>query len=199
MNILIATGNAHKLKELLAILPRRTQTGEILEYVSLADFPDLILPPETGTTLQENAQIKALSAARLTGRMALSDDTGLQVDFLGGRPGVHTARYGGEPVSTIANNQKLLRELAGVPTEKRSAQFCTVACIATPDGKCTYFTGILKGKIALDYCGTHGFGYDPLFVIADGRTLAELSEAEKNTVSHRAQAFKQVSEFLVQL
>ena len=107
MKLLLATGNAHKLKELLAILPRQTQTGEILQYVSLADFPGLILPEETGTTLEENATIKAVSAARLTGLMALSDDTGLEVDVLQGRPGVHTARYGGEPVSTLANNQNV--------------------------------------------------------------------------------------------
>ena len=199
MKILIATGNAHKLKELLAILPRKTQTGEDLQYVSLADFIGLQLPPETDSTLEENARIKAVSAARLTGLITLSDDTGLEVDFLGGKPGVHTARYGGEPVSTEANNQKLLKELSGVPSDQRTARFRTVACLATPDEQCRYFKGVLEGRIAADYCGTNGFGYDPLFVTQSGKTLAELTDAEKNSLSHRGKAFRQVSEFLIKL
>jgi len=197
MKILIATGNPHKLKELLAILPRQTKTGESLQYVSLADFPQITLPPETGTTLKENAKIKALSAAQLTGCITLSDDTGLEVDFLEGRPGVYTARYGGEPVSAEANNQKLLAELLHVPLPQRTARFHTVACLATPKGTCYYFDGILSGAITTQYCGTNGFGYDPIFLVAQtNKTLAEMTDSEKNAVSHRGKAFRQLGSFL---
>ena len=196
MQILIATGNKHKLCELKCLLPAFLPNGEPVEYKCLADF-NITLPEETGTTLEQNAQLKAVYAAKASGRVSLSDDTGLEVDFLHGAPGVHTARYAGDACDTKANNEKLLHALAGVPAEKRTARFRTVACLAWPDGKIKLFEGICPGHIALDYHGTHGFGYDPIFVVDElGKCFAELSTDEKNAVSHRGRAFRKVSECL---
>lgn len=196
MQILIATGNAHKLSELSRVLPVSLDTGEKIIYKSLHDF-QLSLPEETGTTLQENAVLKALYAAKQSGLPALSDDTGLLVDYLRGAPGVHTARYAGEPVSTQKNNEKLLKELHGVPPAQRTARFKTVACLAWPDGKYQLFEGVCEGTITTTHHGTHGFGYDPIFKVTQlGKCFAELSADEKNAVSHRGQAFRKVSAFL---
>lgn len=197
MKIVLATHNLHKLKELSAILPPKNTSGEI-EYVGLATLPLIQLPPETGTTLQANAQLKALYAAQKSGLVALSDDTGLEVDYLHGAPGVHTARYAGEACDATANNLKLLHTLQGVPYEKRTARFITVACIAWPDGRTQLFEGICPGHIALEYHGTNGFGYDPIFIVDEvDKCFAELSAPEKNAVSHRGRAFKKVSNFLL--
>ena len=197
MQLLLATGNTHKISELRRVLPVSLPNGEAITYKSLTDF-HITLPPETGTTLTQNAQLKATYAARQSGLIALSDDTGLEVDFLHGAPGVHTARYAGDACDATANNQKLLRALSGVPVEKRTARFCTVACLAWPDGKTQLFEGICTGHIATDYHGTGGFGYDPIFVVDElGKCFAELSADEKNAVSHRGRAFEKVSEFLV--
>lgn len=196
MQILIATGNAHKLSELSRVLPAALASGEKITYKSLRDF-QLSLPEETGTTLEENAILKALYAAKQSGLPALSDDTGLLVDYLHGAPGVHTARYAGEPVSTQKNNEKLLRELDGVSFAQRSARFKTVACLAWPDGKYQLFEGVCEGHITTAYHGTNGFGYDPIFAVAQlNKCFAELSADEKNAVSHRGKAFRKVSEFL---
>jgi len=200
MKILLATGNPHKFAEIMALLPQMTHKGEKLIYVSLKDFPLLQIPPEDGTTLEENAAIKAVSAAEQTGVLAISDDTGLEVDALNGQPGIHTARYAGEPVSTENNNRKLLCELEGLPIEKRTARFRTVACVATPDGNIRYFDGKLEGYIGVNYCGKNGFGYDPIFVLPQtNQALAELSADEKNRISHRAKAFEKVAQYLMNL
>lgn len=197
MKILIATGNEHKFKEIMALLPRSTKAGEKIEYVSLAGAGDLKLPPETGHTLVENAELKAVYAAKETGLPAVSDDTGLEVEFLNGRPGVHTARYAGEHADADDNNRKLLDELEGLFLGKRAARFRTVACLATPEGKVVSFEGCLDGFIGFGYRGENGFGYDPLFIVAGTRkTLAEMTEEEKNSVSHRAQAFRKLAEHL---
>lgn len=200
MQILIATSNVHKLKEITALLPAKMQTGEPFEYISLTDILRLSLPPETGTTLEQNAIAKACYAARLAGMWALSDDTGLEVDFLQGRPGVHTARYAGEHADAAANNQKLLQELTKALPPQRTARFRTVACLADPLGNTTCFEGILEGSITSQYRGEHGFGYDPIFVVkTTGQTLAEMTTAEKNKISHRAYAFKQAADYLYRL
>lgn len=196
MQILIATGNAHKLSELSRVLPDSLPSGEKIIYKSLRDF-EISLPEETGTTLEENAVLKALYAAKRSGLPTLSDDTGLLVDYLHGAPGVHTARYAGEPVSTQKNNEKLLRELNGVPLAQRTARFKTVACLAWPDGKYQLFEGVCEGYITPAYHGTNGFGYDPIFAVAQlNKCFAEMTADEKNAVSHRGQAFLKVSEFL---
>lgn len=197
MKILIATGNEHKFKEITAILPRQTQSGEGVEYVSLSSQEGLILPEETGTTLEENAQLKATYAAKMSGLPAISDDTGLEVEFLNGRPGVHTARYAGENANANDNNRKLLNELESLFLGKRAARFRTVACLATPQGQTYCFEGSLDGFIGFGYRGENGFGYDPLFIVQGTRkTLAEMTDEQKNKISHRAKAFKKLAEHL---
>ena len=196
MQILIATGNAHKLSELSRVLPGFLSTGEKITYKNLRDF-NISLPEETGITLQENAVLKALYATRKSGLVALSDDTGLEVDYLQGEPGIHTARYAGEPVSTQKNNEKLLQELNGVPLPQRTARFKTVACLAWPNGKYQLFEGVCEGHITTAYHGTNGFGYDPIFVVKEkNKCFAEMTADEKNAVSHRGRAFAQVRAFL---
>lgn len=198
MKILIATANPHKFAELSAILPAKTKSGEEITYISLSEA-GIVLPEETGKTLEENAQLKATFAARSSGLTTISDDTGLEVDFLQGRPGVHTARYAGEQAETADNNRKLLDELEGLFLGKRSARFRTIACLATPDGKTTCCEGSLDGFIGFGYRGENGFGYDPLFIVkGTNKTLAELSEAEKNKISHRAKAFEKLAKVLTQ-
>lgn len=200
MKILIATGNSNKFKELMAILPVKTKNGTPIEYVSLADFKGLTLPPETGLTLEDNAEIKAVYSSRQTGLPAISDDTGLEVKFLNGAPGVHTARYAGEHADTDDNNRKLLSALEGQLLPQRGASFRTVACLATPQGCVQTFEGSLDGYIGFGYRGENGFGYDPLFLVGDSkRTLAELTETEKNKISHRARAFEKLAERLLLL
>ena len=199
MEILLATGNPHKLSELTRVLPALLPNGEKINYKSLRDF-QLTLPEETGTTLEENAQLKAAFAAKQSGLVALSDDTGLEVDFLHGGPGVHTARYAGDSCDATANNQKLLRALQNVAHEQRTARFRTVACLAWPDGRVAFFEGICPGHITPDYHGTNGFGYDPIFFVDElGKCFAELSTDEKNAVSHRGRAFRKVAAFLENL
>ncbi|MBR4355274.1 MAG: RdgB/HAM1 family non-canonical purine NTP pyrophosphatase [Elusimicrobiaceae bacterium] len=198
MKILIATGNPHKLQELRHILPAKSKCGVPLEYVSLADFRDLHLPPETGTSLEENAATKALYAARQTGLPAVSDDTGLEVEALNGAPGVHTARYAGENADTDENNRKLLSALEGKLLPERAARFRTIACFATPQGEVCLFEGILEGFIGFGYRGSNGFGYDPIFLVEKGKkALAELTETQKNKISHRGKAFKKLANQLL--
>lgn len=200
MKILIATGNPHKFKELKAILPSQLHNGTRIEYLSLADFDNLELPPETGSSLEDNAELKAIFAAKATGLAALSDDTGLEVDALNGQPGVYTARYAGEHADAGDNNRKLLAELDGTLLPQRTARFRTVACLATPYGSVQTFEGKLEGFIGLDYRGENGFGYDPIFLVGNTqKTLAEMTEEQKNQISHRAQAFGKMAKHLTLL
>ncbi|MBR5609041.1 MAG: RdgB/HAM1 family non-canonical purine NTP pyrophosphatase [Elusimicrobiaceae bacterium] len=197
MKILVATGNKHKFQEITNILPRQTKKGENIDYVGLQDIGGLAMPEENGKTLQENAELKAIFAAKESGLWTIADDTGLEVEFLNGRPGVHTARYAGKEADTQANNQKLLMELEGLFLGKRSARFRTIASLATPQGQIHSFEGILNGFIGFDYRGTNGFGYDPLFIVEGStHTLAQLSEEEKNKISHRAKAFEKLAKHL---
>ena len=197
MKILVATGNKHKFQEITNILPRQTKKGENIDYVGLQDIGGLAMPEENGKTLQENAELKAIFAAKESGLWTIADDTGLEVEFLNGRPGVHTARYAGKEADTQANNQKLLMELEGLFLGKRSARFRTIATLATPQGQIHSFEGILNGFIGFDYRGTNGFGYDPLFIVEGSTyTLAQLSEEEKNKISHRYRALMKLKELL---
>lgn len=196
MKIVLATHNAHKLKELLAILPRKCTSG-VIEYVTLDDLKQFKLPQETGATLEENAALKAAAAAKAFGLPALADDTGLEVDALNGAPGVHTARYAGEHADADDNNRKLLHELDGKLLSQRTASFRTVACLATPQGNTYLFEGSVRGHIGFGYRGENGFGYDPVFIVQNcQKTMAELSAAQKNKISHRAKAFEKVADFL---
>lgn len=183
--LVVATFNPHKLLEIRAILPAS------FALKALSDFPGSEPAEEDGATLEENAAKKALAAARFTGLWALADDTGLEVDALGGGPGTRSARYAGESSSAADNTAKLLSALYGLPSEKRLARFACVAALASPSGDLLTCRGVLEGRITEGGRGTAGFGYDPVFEVAGGsRTLAEFSEREKNSVSHRALALK---------
>ena len=192
MKFIVATFNPDKAAELRVLLALPD-----VELVVLADWPGATAPEETGATLLENARIKALAAVALTGLPAIADDTGLEVDALGGAPGVHAARYAG-PRATYADNvAKLLRELAGVPPERRTARFRTVCFAAWPDGTEMSADGTLQGTITDAPRGTNGFGYDPVFVPrGETRTYAELTDAEKNAISHRGRAVRWLRKLL---
>jgi XTP/dITP diphosphohydrolase len=188
----LATRNPDKGRELAALLG-----DEGITIRTLAEFPDAPEVVEDGETCEANATKKAVTIARVTGLPSVADDTGLMVEVLGGRPGVHAARYAGEGATYEDNWKKLLRELTGVPRERRRAQFVTVAALADPKGNVSLVRGVLDGLIAEAPAGTQGFGYDPVFFVPElGKTLAQLTPAEKNRISHRAKAFAKVRELL---
>lgn len=194
MDFILATFNRDKLRELAALLGL---PGVALR--ALCDVPGAVAPEETGATLRENALLKARAALALTGQPAIADDTGLEVDALGGRPGIHAARYAG-PAATYADNRvKLLAELEGIESARRVARF-RCACVAClPDGRELVAEGVLEGRITLTPRGENGFGYDSLFEVADlGRTMAELSDAGKNALSHRARAVHELAVLLAE-
>ncbi len=190
--LVLATRNRHKVIELVALL------GDLgITIRTLDEFPDVPDVVEDGDTCEANAVKKARTIAEFTGLPAVADDTGLEVDALGGQPGVYAARYAGENATYEDNCRKLLRELTGVPLEKRTACFLTVAAISLPSDGIRVAQGTLEGVIAEEARGTLGFGYDPVFLIPElGKTLAQLSADQKNTISHRAKAFAKVREIL---
>lgn len=198
MKILISTHNRHKLAELLEILPPSTAKGEKIKYLSFADFPAIAEPEETGLTLQENAAIKARCGLENTGLISIADDTGLMVDALNGAPGVLSARYADPNKADYeANNRKLLKELLPYKGKERAAHFSTVAALAAPGKDIIFTQGKVEGFIIEDYKGSNGFGYDPLFFVAEAfKTMAEMSREEKNKISHRFRAFKQMAEII---
>lgn len=192
MTGVIATFNRDKQRELEALL-----SIDSIAWQALADFPGATAPAETGTTLEENAHLKAAAALAHTGRLALADDTGFEVEALDGRPGVHAARYAG-PGATYADNvRKLLAELDGVPQARRGARFRTICVAHFPDGRRLEAEGILEGRVIEAPRGAGGFGYDPVFVPeGEGRTLAEMAAGEKNRISHRARAVRALAALL---
>lgn len=187
MRFLVATHNAKKLREL----------SRILEPLGIDAVTDrelgqpLTEVEETGTTFEENAYLKAASACRETGLPAIADDSGLAVDALDGAPGVYSARYAGENATDAERIAKLLRELDGVPVEKRTAQFVSVVCCVFPDGRTLSVRGECPGRIGFAPRGEGGFGYDPVFEVGD-RTYAELSAEEKDAISHRGNALRKL-------
>ena len=184
--VLLATGNAGKLREL-----REIAAGSPLTFRGLADFPNVPEAVEDGATFAENARLKALHYAAATGSYTLADDSGLEVDALGGAPGVHSARYAGEPRSDAANNRKLLEALAGVPPEQRTARFRCAMALARAGAVLCESNGTVEGRITDEPRGENGFGYDPLFLVpALGQTVAELSADRKHALSHRGQALR---------
>lgn len=201
MKIFIATANKHKKAELLKILPTENNKGEKFEYFTFLDFPSLIQPEETALTLKENAIIKAKSGLEQMGLATLADDTGLMVDALNGAPGVFSARYAFKDRADYeANNIKLLRELEGLPKEKRTARFKTICALALPKGEIIIKEGAVEGYITQDYFGSQGFGYDPIFEVKElGKTMASLTTEEKNNISHRGQAFRKIIPILKEL
>ncbi|HEX9024647.1 MAG TPA: XTP/dITP diphosphatase [Geobacteraceae bacterium] len=190
--LVAATGNMGKLAELRELL--RDAVGTLY---SLKDFPVIPEVVEDGATFTENAVKKGLNAATATGKPVIADDSGLEVDALGGRPGVLSARFAGEGASDAENNAKLLRELANVPEGERTAAFRCVIALCFPDGSSRTFSGALPGIILKGPRGNGGFGYDPLFLVPEyGLTLAELSTEVKNAISHRGRAIARLKEYL---
>ena len=184
MKLLIATRNAHKLREIRAIL---AEPG--LELIGADAIPNLPEVEENGTTFEANAVKKAVTLALLSRLWTLADDSGLEVAALGGEPGVRSARYAGEPVSYAANNQKLLQALAGA-ADRHACFRCAIA-LSSPSGRAQVVEGRCAGQIILELRGAQGFGYDPLFV-PDGytTTFAEMADEQKNRISHRARALQ---------
>lgn len=191
--VVVATGNAHKLSEIESILGACSAMSGMV-FVALGDLGDFSDPVEDGETFYENALIKARAALDETGlSIAVADDSGLVVDALDGAPGIFSARWAGEHGNDDANNTKLLQELAEVPDEKRTARFHSSVVLVTRDEdgeEVLAGEGDCEGTIAHDRRGTNGFGYDPLFELADipGKRMAELTPDEKNAISHRRRA-----------
>jgi len=191
--IAVASANRHKLEEITAIL---APYG--FEPVGLDAWPDIDDLPETAETFEGNALMKARALAELKGVVAVADDSGLEVDSLEGAPGVHSKRFTPE-ASHTSNNTKLLSVLDGV--SDRSARFRCVIALVTPDGRHALASGACEGAIGHELRGAGGFGYDPLFmpVETEGRSMAELSSDDKNTISHRGRAFRQLPGLIEQL
>ena len=188
MRIVLATGNAGKVHEI-----RRIMRGSGVRFVPLDSFPGVRPADEECGTFRGNAARKALAVARQTGCIAIAEDSGLEVEALGWRPGVRSARYAGLRSSDEANNAKLLRELAAIPEGSRQARFRCLAVLARPDGRVVVRQGTCRGVIAMRPRGSGGFGYDPLFIVPKmGRTFAELSPTEKSALSHRGKALRRL-------
>jgi XTP/dITP diphosphohydrolase len=197
--ILIATTNPGKIAELRAML------GDGIEWMSLADFPNIPEIKEDGKTFAENARKKALGYAKQTGIWTIADDSGLVVDALGGLPGVTSARFSGEKEKNrtlldYKNMAKVLKLLEGIPAEKRTARFVCCLCLASPEKILIETEGTLEGVIAEEEAGENGFGYDPIFFVPQlGKTTAQLSKEEKNAISHRGNAIRKLKPLLDEL
>lgn len=191
MKIFIATKNQKKLRELERILiPMGFQVLSEKDYDE--DFPEV---EENGTTFEENAITKAKEGLKNTGLITVADDSGICVDYLGGAPGVYSARYSGEHGNDQSNNDKLLFELDGVPEEKRTARYVAAVACVFPDGRQFVVRGECEGRIAFSPCGEGGFGYDPLFIGELGY-FANLTPEQKDSISHRGKALKLFKEEL---
>ncbi|KIE49691.1 MAG: hypothetical protein MB54_03820 [marine actinobacterium MedAcidi-G2B] len=187
--LVVASANPDKVKEISSVLD-----GLVTLIPRPDHVPDVV---EDGDTLEDNARLKAQAILKATGIAALSDDTGLSVDALGGEPGVHSARYSGENATYEENVEKLLQNLAGVPPRLRTARFKTVAMVCYPDGSEIIATGVVEGTISESRKGDEGFGYDPVFVPyeGDGSSFAEMGE-EKHSFSHRGRALRNLVEMI---
>jgi XTP/dITP diphosphohydrolase len=184
MEIVLATRNSDKVREIRRILPG-------IGFLSLKDFPQVPEIEENGETLEENAILKAQEVAVRTGKLALADDSGLEVEALGGRPGVRSSRFAGEGVSYEENNKKLLLLMSG--KRRRGARFRCVVALAGPGMETIVREGVCRGRIARSPRGKRGFGYDPVFIVSGpGKTFAELSASVKNDISHRARALRKL-------
>ena len=190
--LIFATGNEGKMKEIREILGDLDY--EILSMKEAGVDVDIV---EDGTTFEENAIIKAKTVMEATGSIVLADDSGLEIDYLNKEPGVYSARYMGENTSYRIKNQIILDRLYGVPDIVRSARFVCVIAAAFPDGTIETRRATIEGRIAQEPAGENGFGYDPIFYLPDrGKTTAQLSAEEKNEISHRGKALRQIKEIL---
>lgn len=191
--VVFASRNRGKAKELAALV---ADAG--IELLSLADLPGAPEVIEDGATFEENAATKARAIAAWSGLPAVADDSGLEVDAIGGAPGVRSARFAGDGATDAENNAKLLRMMANVPPERRTARFVSVIAVATPDGKVSTVRGTCEGIIGREPRGAGGFGYDPLFIVPEyGLTFAEMDLATKNRISHRGRAFRLARDLLI--
>jgi len=187
--IVLATRNDHKVGELRAILDG-VLTELDLTVVGLSEFPEVADVVEDGITFVDNATLKARAAATATGLPALADDSGLAVDVLGGAPGIFSARWSGRHGDDRANLELLLAQVSDVKDEHRGAGFVCAAVLALPDGQTVAAEGHFRGTLAREPRGSNGFGYDPILLLDDGRTAAELTPEQKNAMSHRGKAFR---------
>lgn len=203
LKLVLASRNKGKIAELRWYLANM-RPHTIWELTPLSAYPEAPEVEEDGETFLDNAVKKATVVAKAVGEWALADDSGLEVDALGGAPGVYSARYAdlehqGAP-NDQKNNEKLLKELAGVPLSRRTARFKSVIALASPEGKVWTAEGSCEGYIGLEPRGERGFGYDPLFYLPEyGLTMAELAEEEKNRISHRARAMEQFLQILTEV
>jgi XTP/dITP diphosphohydrolase len=186
--IALATHNRHKWRELARICADWPVEWVSVETYDPASFPDV---EETGDTYLENASLKARAAAAVLGVPALADDSGIEVDGLGGRPGPRSARYAGEHAADEENLRALIQAIRGVPASGRTARYRCVAALAAPDGALEHAEGVCEGTLRTTPVGSGGFGYDPIFVpVGWDRTMAELTEEEKDRISHRGRALR---------
>lgn len=192
--MIIATHNQGKLKEFQAMFK---ELALDIPLETLTDYPEIKEIEETGTTFEENARLKAETVASLTGEIVLADDSGLVVPALNGEPGVYSARYSGEGANAEKNNQKLLKELATRAPYDRAAYFVSVIAVSAPNQPTLVVEGRAHGQILEDLTGDQGFGYDPLFFVPEeGKTFAQMTADEKNSVSHRGAAIEELKESL---
>lgn len=190
--VIIATKNRGKAKEFEEIFSARG-----FKVRTLLDYPEFEDIEETGTTFEENAILKAEAVAAQLNKIVISDDSGLIVDKLEGRPGIYSARYAGEQKDDQKNIDKVLNELSGVPLNERTARFYCAIAVAVPGEKTLTVSGTCEGRILEERRGTKGFGYDPIFFVSEKRlAMAELSSVEKNQISHRAKAIKKLGPIL---
>lgn len=197
VRLVLATHNAHKVRELREILVPALPGLDAASIVGAGDV-GATEPVEDGLTFAENALIKARAIAAFTGLPAVADDSGLAVDVLGGAPGIFSARWSGRHGDDAANLELLLAQLADIAPEHRTARFMCAAALVTPDGREEVRTGALEGVLATEPRGTHGFGYDPVLVpLGETRTCAELTPTEKNAISHRGKAFRALAPLVV--
>jgi len=192
IDLVIATRNKKKLGEIRELLADLD-----FNVMPVGDFPDIREVEEDGSTFEENARKKAVEVGRITKKLTLADDSGLEIDYLDGKPGIHSARFAGEKATDDDRNQKVLDLLRGVSKPERTARFRCAIAIVSPDGQVETVVGTCKGEIALEPRGSAGFGYDPLFLIPEyGKTYAELGQEKKNQISHRALALVKAKELL---
>lgn len=193
--IIIATGNKHKVEEIKDILKDLN-----IKVIPMTDFPSYPETVEDGETLEENAAKKAKEAAVFFNKWAIADDTGLEVDYLDGAPGVYSARYAGEDCSYEDNNKKLLEVLKGVPANNRSARFRCIIAVSSPVGEISLAEGKIFGTISETFAGDKGFGYDPIFFVPEeNKTFAELAAEVKNRISHRGKALQKAKDIVKRL
>ncbi|MBP5192132.1 MAG: XTP/dITP diphosphatase [Eubacterium sp.] len=192
MKLIFATGNENKMREIREIL-----AGRGYEILSMKEAGIDIDVEENGKTFSENALIKARAISEASGELVLADDSGLEIDALGGEPGIYSARYMGHDTSYVEKNNNLIQRLEGVPDEKRTARFVCAMAAVFPDGREEVVVGTMEGRIGYEIAGENGFGYDPIFYLPEyGKTSAEISPEEKNAISHRGKALRAIAELL---